>query len=119
MKKGKPLPKILPKRDIEAMINATHNLKHRLLIELLYGSGLRVSEAVNMKLEDLFLREKYAFVRKGKRNKDRLVILSKRFVDDARTYLKKRGRCYRILALRARRMLYRSYVSSSNLSRGL
>ena len=45
----------LPFRDVEALWNATHNLRDRLLIKCLYFLGLRRFEAVNLRVGDLFL----------------------------------------------------------------
>jgi site-specific recombinase XerD len=60
------------------------------LIELLYSSGLRVSEAVNMKINDLDLKEKIGTVKSGKGKKDRLIILSNTMIKHLESYLKKR-----------------------------
>jgi integrase/recombinase XerD len=65
---------------MKQLINATKNKKHQLLVELLYSSGLRVSEAVNIKVNDLDLTEHMGIVRSGKGKKDRNIILSKEFV---------------------------------------
>src|SRR4030042_4412435 len=47
------------------------------MIELMYGSGLRVSELINLKVKDLEIGKNYGFVRGGKGNKDRMFILPK------------------------------------------
>ena len=47
------------------------------MIEFLYGSGLRVSELINMRVRDLELDKNYGYVRNGKGGKDRLITLSK------------------------------------------
>ena len=52
-KKEKKLPKVLSKKEILSMIDSTENLKHKLLLEVLYSSGLRVGEAVNLKISDI------------------------------------------------------------------
>src|SRR3989344_2946755 len=49
----KKLPTVLTKYEISKMIEVTKNPKHNLLIEFLYSSGLRVSEAVSIKTDDL------------------------------------------------------------------
>jgi len=59
------------------LIGKIGNWKHRLMIELLYGAGLRVSELINMKVKDLETDKKYGFVRQGKGNRDRMFILPK------------------------------------------
>jgi len=86
----KKLPVVLSKNEIKAMLDMTKNKKHRLLIELLYGTGLRVTEAVNMRIKDLHLEEKTAFVKYGKGKKERFVKLPNVFINHLRSYLKKR-----------------------------
>ena len=73
-KKAKTLPKVLSKQEIKDIIEATDNLKHKLIIELLYSSGMRVSEIINLKRSDLDTERCRLFVRAGKGNKDRLTI---------------------------------------------
>ena len=85
----KKVPTILTKDEIKKLISSTKNLKHRLLIELLYSSGLRLSEIVNLKLNDLEMEEGIGWVRSGKGSKDRMFILSEKVIKDLKTYLKK------------------------------
>lgn len=56
----------------------------------MYSSGLRVSEAVNMKIEDLNMNEKIGKVVAGKGRKDRLIILSNFLIEHIERFLKKR-----------------------------
>ena len=65
----------LTKEDIKRLINSIKNSKHKLMIQLMYGSGLRVSELTNLKIDDLDLEKGYGWVRNGKGNKDRLFII--------------------------------------------
>lgn len=76
-KTPKKLPEVLSKEEIIKLLNAISNWKHRLMIEFLYGSGLRVSELINMKIKDLELDKNYGYVRNGKGGKDRLITLPK------------------------------------------
>ena len=75
-KRKKQLPKVLPKSEIFEMVKKTRNLKHKLVIILLYSSGLRVSEVVNLKKSDIDLVNKKILIRQGKGRKDRYTILS-------------------------------------------
>jgi len=90
LKPEKKLPVVLTKDEIRSMLELTKNKRHKLLIELLYSTGLRVSEAVSIRVKDLQLEEKTAFVKYGKGQKERFVKLSTRFIVHARSYLKKR-----------------------------
>lgn len=89
-KKEKRLPMVLAKKDIKEMINNTSNLKHKLLIELLYSSGLRVSEAINLKIQDIDIENNVVRVNYGKGAKDRVSILSNKFKEDLLKYLCKK-----------------------------
>ena len=71
------LPVCLTKDELKLLFQNIKNPKHRLMIEFLYSSGLRVSELLNMKVNDLNLENGFGFVRKGKGKKDKLIVLSK------------------------------------------
>jgi len=86
-KPEKKLPTVLSKEEIRNMLDCTKNAKHKLLIAFLYSSGLRVSEAVSIKIDDLDLNERMGIVRAGKGKKDRNIILSESLVNDLRKYL--------------------------------
>ena len=70
------LPIILNKEEIKSLFEVIKNPKHKLMIQLMYSAGLRVSELISLRLEDLDLEKGYGWVRKGKGNKDRLFILA-------------------------------------------
>lgn len=89
-KSEKKLPVVLSKEEIKKMLDATKNLKHHLLIQMLYSSGLRVSECINLKVHDLDLEEKFGTVRSGKGRKDRNIILSDTVIRNLKTYLSQR-----------------------------
>ena len=75
-KKEKKLPQVLSQDEIRKLIDSTDTIKSRLIISFLYSTGLRVSEVVNMKVQDLNFQEKMGWVRKGKGSKDRLFVMS-------------------------------------------
>ena len=70
------LPVVLTRDEMKRLIEAAPTDKTRLVIELLYSSGLRVSEICNLKIKDLELDQKIGWVRQGKGGKDRMFILS-------------------------------------------
>jgi len=81
-KREKKLPKVLSKEDILTMINKTKNIKHRLLIKLLYSSGLRVSEAIKIKKQDFDFKRNLIRIEQGKGKKDRYTLLAKNLRND-------------------------------------
>ena len=89
-KSEKKIPTVLSKDEIKQLLDAITNDKHKLLVELLYSSGLRVSEAVKMKIDDLNLKEKMGKVISGKGKKDRHIILSNNVIGHISNYLKDR-----------------------------
>ena len=93
-KKDKTLPEVLTKDEVKSIIDSADNEKSRLIISLLYSSGLRVSELVNLKVSDLNFQESIGWVRKGKGNKDRLFTLSQNLVNDVKKYLEGRQHEY-------------------------
>ena len=90
MKREKKLPTVLTRAEIRLLMDATKNPKHLLLISLMYSSGLRVSESVSLRLEDINLDERTGMVRGGKGKKDRTIILSNKFINELKEYLVKR-----------------------------
>ncbi len=88
----KKLPTVLTKDEINAMLNTVENPKHKLLIQLLYSSGLRVSECVNLKINDIEISEKLGTVRSGKGQKDRMIIMYEKVIKDLKTYLELRNK---------------------------
>jgi len=87
----KKLPIVLTKEEVKRLIGAAGHEKSALLIKLLYASGLRISECLNLKVEDLEPSQRIAWVRGGKGGKDRMVILSRGLVQELQGYLAKQG----------------------------
>lgn len=88
----KKLPTVLTKDEIRKLIAATDNEKHKLLIKMLYSSGLRVSECVSLRIDDLNLEDRFGTIRAGKGKKDRNMILSESLAADLKDYLEKTGK---------------------------
>lgn len=87
-KRPQLLPKSLNQAEIIKMISNTENPKHRLIIQLAYGMGLRVSEIVNLKIEDIDSKKMKVFIARAKGKKDRYVNLPVTILEDLRTYYK-------------------------------
>ena len=91
-KLGRPLPKSLSEADVEALLlspdtNTTMGLRDRTMLEVLYASGLRVSELVNLKVSQLNLQQGVVRVT-GKGNKERLVPLGEEAQNWLEQYMK-------------------------------
>lgn len=94
-KKEKKLPEVLTKDEVRNLIESTDTIKSRLIISLLYSTGLRVSEIVNLKVDDINLTEKSGWVRKGKGSKDRLFMMSQNLAEELSEYLDTKGQDYK------------------------
>jgi site-specific recombinase XerD len=77
-RQDKTLPSVLSKDEIKKILDLEKNPKHRLLLMLVYSSGLRVSEAVALKKEHIDLSRKVVFIKTGKGRKDRCTVLSEK-----------------------------------------
>lgn len=76
------LPTVLSKEEIIRLIQGAKTRKSKFIIKLLYASGMRVSELVKLKVDDLELANNTAWVRSGKGRKDRMIVLSKDLRDN-------------------------------------
>lgn len=83
--KEQHLPKTLTPDEVLRLLKQVGNLKHKCILMLMYGSGLRVGEVVRLRHKDLDFLEKTVFVDNGKHYKDRFSILSEKSI----VYLKK------------------------------
>ena len=83
--------RLVPSKDeIENLCTVIKNPKYQLMISLLYASGVRVSELVRIKLQDIDVERKLLRVRQGKGGKDRYTILSVRVIEQIKAYLQMR-----------------------------
>lgn len=81
-KTSSKLPVVLSRMEIEKLINAIDNRKHKLLISLSYGAGFRVSEAINLKIKDIDLAELTIHLKDAKGKKDRITIFPEKLKAD-------------------------------------
>ncbi|MDO7135333.1 site-specific tyrosine recombinase/integron integrase [Algibacter lectus] len=87
-RKESKLPKVLSKEEIIAIINLTNNIKHKCIISLLYSSGLRRNELLELKIKDIDSKRMVIRVEQAKGNKDRYTVLNKSVLEDLRKYFK-------------------------------
>ena len=81
-KREKTLPVVLSKEEIKLLINSLSNKKSKLMISLMYAVGLRVSELINLKINDLDLNEKIGIIKQGKGKKDRIFNIPEFLIKD-------------------------------------
>ncbi|MBI5393248.1 tyrosine-type recombinase/integrase [Candidatus Woesearchaeota archaeon] len=72
----KKLPIILSKEEIEKLISVAKNVNHRLIIQIGYSSGLRISEIINLQWQDIDFNRNLIHLKRAKGKKDRIVMLS-------------------------------------------
>ena len=99
-KKKKTVYKVLTKEELSTFFDVCDNFKFKTIFMLVYGSGLRIGEVANLRVEDIDSKKMRIFVREGKGNKERYTILPKQSLEMLRTYWskyrqnKRRGRIF-------------------------
>ncbi|WP_373722503.1 site-specific tyrosine recombinase/integron integrase [Bacteroides heparinolyticus] len=88
-RKTHALPKYLGPGEVKRMIDSTANQKHKCIIKLLYGCGLRLSELLNLRITDIDSGSMVVHIRNSKGNKDRVVMLSNQLLEELRAYFLK------------------------------
>lgn len=86
--KEKKLPNIISENEVFKLLKVTTNLKHKSIITLLYSSGLRRSELINLRLRDIDYDKRIIFVRGGKGKRDRTTILAENTILVLNKYMK-------------------------------
>jgi len=90
-KRSKKLPTYLTTEELQALLEVSEaKPRNHCLLEFIYSTGARISEALDMKTVALDLNKNTALVKSGKGDKDRLIILSKHASRDIKEYLRKR-----------------------------
>lgn len=87
-RRGRKLPVVLTVEEVRTVLSQLTG-KSRLMIELIYGGGLRLSELIRLRVKDIDFTAETITVRSGKGDKDRVTLLPKRLHDDLRDHLKK------------------------------
>ena len=84
----KKLPKVIDGEFIKEQLFKIENIKHRAILTLTYSVGLRVSEVVNLKIEDIDSKRMLIHIKNAKGRKDRIVPLSQTVLELLRDYFK-------------------------------
>jgi integrase/recombinase XerD len=85
----KKLPKVIDGDLIKEKLSRIENIKHKAILTLTYSVGLRVSEIVNLKIEDIDSKRMIIHIKNAKGRKDRIVPLSQTVLELLREYFKK------------------------------
>lgn len=86
-KPSRLLPVVLSKEEILDILRATKNLKHRLALAMIYASGFRISELLELKLSDIDIDRQQIRIRHGKGRKDRYVGLAESILPLLQNYI--------------------------------
>ncbi|MDQ0477616.1 tyrosine-type recombinase/integrase [Chryseobacterium sp. MDT2-18] len=87
-KKPKILPNVLSKEEVKDILEAHHNIKHKTMLCLIYSCGLRRSELLHLKPQDIDSKRNVVLIRQSKGKKDRITPLSGKILDLLREYYK-------------------------------
>jgi len=87
-RKEKVLPNVLSKEEVKAILSASNNLKHRVMLSMIYSCGLRRGELLKLKPTDIDAHRGVVTVRQAKGKKDRIVTLSPKVLEMLREYYK-------------------------------
>ena len=87
-RREKILPNVLSKEEVKAILNSLSNGKHKIMLSVIYACGLRRSELLNMKPNDILSDRKLILIKQSKGKKDRIVPLSNLLLDQLRNYYK-------------------------------
>lgn len=86
-KKAKNLPTVLSRNEVMKILEFPKNTKHKLLLSLAYGAGLRVSEVIGLKVQDLDFEELTVYIKQGKGQKDRISIMPRSLIDNLKNLI--------------------------------
>ncbi|MBR8538363.1 tyrosine-type recombinase/integrase [Carboxylicivirga sediminis] len=87
-KVGKTLPKVWSKEEIQSILNSINNIKQKTIIALIYGSGLRIGEALRLRIEDVDSKRMRLRILGAKGKKDRYTIFGQYSLQLLREYYK-------------------------------
>ncbi|MFD0976754.1 tyrosine-type recombinase/integrase [Salinimicrobium gaetbulicola] len=85
--KSKYLPSVLSKEEVVRLLTVTRNLKHRAILAIIYSSGLRIGELINLRLRDLDVERRQIFIKNSKGRKDRVVVMAESILPLLQNYM--------------------------------
>jgi len=85
-KRAKVLPNVLSKEEVKSILDAHSNLKHRIMLSLIYSCGLRCNELLSLRFTDIDSKRNLILIKQAKGKKDRIVPLSLKILTILREY---------------------------------
>jgi integrase/recombinase XerD len=121
-KSEKKLPRVIDSEFIKQQLVKIDNIKHKTILTLTYSVGLRVSEVINLKIEDIDSKRMLIHIRNAKGRKDRVVPLSQTVLDLLRTYYRKykpitylfNGQNSKQYSIGSCQRIYKKYIDNSS-----
>ena len=87
-RRPKSIPTFLTKDETKELFDVIENRNHKLMVELMYSAGMRVSELLNLRVKDFETAMDYGWIRKGKGNKDRPFIIAEKLKQEMEEYIR-------------------------------
>lgn len=123
-KKNQTIPNVLSTDEIKRLLDTITNIKHKAMIMTIYSAGLRRSELINLRIQDIKTDEGYIFIKGGKGQKDRKTILSTKLLTVLRKYYLKYKPSYWLFegadggqySVSSLRSIFRKAVKISNIN---
>lgn len=91
-KKTNKIPIVLSRDEIQKIIDSIANKKHKLIIALAYGAGLRISEAINLRIKDINIGELTIHLKQAKGKRDRITIFPNKIVKKLKMILSEKSK---------------------------
>jgi site-specific recombinase XerD len=121
-KSEKKLPQVIDGDHIKEQLSKITNLKHKTILTLTYSVGLRVSEVVNLRIEDIDSKRMIIYIKNAKGKKDRIVPLSQTVLDLMRQYWKEykpkeylfNGQSGGKYSIQSCQKIYKKYIDESS-----
>ena len=82
------LPNVLSQKEVKTLLENISNIKHKALLSLIYSGGLRISELLNLKIQDIDSDRMRIYIKGSKNNRDREVMLSEKILELLRKYFR-------------------------------
>jgi integrase/recombinase XerD len=121
-KSEKKLPRVIDGDSIKEKLNQIENLKHKSILTLTYSVGLRVSEIINLKIDDIDSKRMIIHIKNAKGRKDRIVPLSQTVLEILRKYYKRynpseylfNGQSTNRYSIGSCQKIYKKYIDSNS-----